>query len=66
MKIQITMKDPDGVEDAISGSVVEYDEVRERDRVRNQLKRWFRFGEYATIEVDLEAGTARVLEVSEP
>ncbi len=75
MKIQITMKDPDGVYDAVMEAAcqnlggLDDDEVdtlieSRRTRIGDQLNRWVRFGEYVAIEIDLDAGTARVLEAT--
>ncbi len=74
MKIQITTKDPDGVYDAVMeaayqgiGEDDEKDALIElrQSEIGDRLKRWVRFREYLTVEFDLEAGTARVLEVAE-
>lgn len=42
-------------------------ESRERDakyeRIRKAIEPWVQYGEYVTIEIDSDTGTARVLEV---
>lgn len=74
MKFQITMKDPDGVYDskqqAVEDSLEELD-ISEQEKealmemrmaeVDAGLSKWFRYGEYVTIEVDTDAGTAVVV-----
>jgi len=75
MKIQITMKDPDGVYDAIMEAscrgLEDFDEDQKdrvvelrQEKIGEQLKNWIRFGELVTIEFDLDAGTARVAEAT--
>lgn len=73
MKIKITMKDPDGAQDsidrAIKESVADIEGLNDRERealieVRSEsldLSRWLRYGEYVTIEIDTDAGTAIVV-----
>lgn len=68
------MKDPDTLDDAIADaihadteSIMDADErmaVKEvrSDKVRAVCRRWFRYGEYLTVEVDTDAGTCTVLE----
>lgn len=76
MKIAITFKTPDAVDHAIENADVPrtvYEDgvpdderhlvVRERtEAIREQLARWVKYGELVTIEFDLDAMTARVLE----
>lgn len=75
MKFRITMKDPDGVGDAvvkaaqssIAGMKLEEDERDQleesrREKIEEQLRKWFEYGEYLEVEIDLEAGTATVVE----
>jgi hypothetical protein len=75
MKIKITLKDPDGVAnsiyDAVESSVKEVPGLSERERehlaeerrdnLEDTLGRWIRWGEYVTIEIDTDEGTARVV-----
>jgi hypothetical protein len=79
MKIQITFKDPDRVGDAVQQAVSEAVHVvpdlstDERDMVMDarmertweDLEKFIEYQEYVTIEIDTEAGTARVVPVSE-
>lgn len=79
MKFRITMKDPDGIyectEDAIKRDVAaipglskdEREAVLEkrRDAVIDVRDRWFEYGDYVTVEIDTDAGTARVVEAKE-
>ena len=76
MKIRITMKDPDCLDDAIADQVkreldkVEGVDPEEREqlvearceRIREKLRKWFEYGEYLTVECDTEADTAIVIQ----
>lgn len=77
MKFTVTMKDPDTLHDAIEEAVVEYvngltghlDEDDREDIIQNRkekiaeiCQKWFRYGEYLSVEIDTEAGTASVCE----
>lgn len=78
MKIKVTMKDPDTLHDAVADAV--RDEVAglaglsedEREAVEEKRRaavmaaagKWFRYGEYLTVEIDTEAGTATVCPAS--
>lgn len=74
MKIQLTLKDPDGVYDSIEDFIednipeVLSDEEKEslkeerREKLNTQLSKFIKFGEYITIEIDLDANTSKVLE----
>lgn len=75
MKLKITLKDPDGVYESIqqaaqsnipdgldekeSESLVE----SRHENISEQCKPWIEYGEYVTIEIDTEAGTAVVCKV---
>lgn len=74
MKFQITMKDPDGCYDcmkqAAEDSVASLDvSDEEKDllidsresEVKKACSKWFRYGEYLTVEVDTEANTCTVV-----
>ena len=78
MKFRVTMKDPDTLGDAIK-EAVEGDvkflvddpdeqsaliEVRQ-EKVSEICKEWFKWGEYLTVEIDTEAGTAVVVPVKD-
>lgn len=75
MKLKITLKDPDGVyesiKDAAQSSIPEgLDEseseslVESRhEKISEECKPWIKYGEYVTIEIDTEAGTAAVCKV---
>jgi hypothetical protein len=79
MLIRITFKDPDRVGDAIQESVIasvqgltwltqdEKDAVIDRryDNVRKATEEFIEYQEYVTIEIDTDAGTARVVPVSD-
>jgi len=77
MKIQISMKTPDAVEYAINQAVESEDLTRDCDgkeamdederyefeeNLRETCKKWFRYGECVSIEIDTETGEATVLE----
>lgn len=74
MKFKVTMKDPDTLGDAIDEAVRAElktvagltDNEREglvgdrRESVKAVTSKWFEYGEYLTVEIDTEAGTATV------
>ena len=74
MKLQITLKDPDGVYESIKQAAEsstgdtegldnnELDELAEtrREKLEEKCKRWIKYGEYVTIEIDTDANTATV------
>lgn len=76
MKIHITLKDPDGVYEAVNSAVktqlatvkgIDEDEREELEESRieglnEQLSKWIEYQEYIRLEFDTEAGTATVLE----
>lgn len=75
MKFRVTMKDPDGVGDAIkeaarrsvAGMKLDADELEQleetrREKIDEQLRKWFEYSEYLKVDIDLEAGTATVVE----
>lgn len=79
MKFKVTMKNPDAVGDAISDAVRDdlnniphITDEEERDALQDsreeKLKKfcsqWFKYGEYLTVEIDTEAGTATVLKAT--
>jgi hypothetical protein len=78
MKIGVTFKDPDGVYESIAQAMAEQErglvaggmaddeaeaaiEIR-REKVGDALRRWVEYGEYLTVEFDLDAHTATVKE----
>jgi hypothetical protein len=75
MKLRIVLKDPDGVYNCIDEDVSESlramtgisdderDVLREhrREEMGEAIKRWVEYGEYVTIEIDTDAGTAVVV-----
>lgn len=73
MKIRITLKDPDGVsnsvDEAAKQNVYEGDNEQELENVKERIETiisdWIRWGEYVTIEIDVDTGIARVLKVNE-
>ena len=77
MKFVVTMKDPDTLDDSISHAVdvslmgVEDKDEREavkavrHAKVREVADTWFRYGEYLSVEIDTDTGTATVLKANE-
>jgi hypothetical protein len=79
MKFRVTMKDPDVLQDAIVDAVMDDLQsvagISERERtfmkeerscvIDNLAARWFRYGEYLTVEIDTEAQTCTVLTVEQ-
>ena len=78
MKFKVTMKDPDTLHDAIDEAVrediakIEGLSAADRealvetrtDAAREVTRRWFKYSEYLSVEIDTEAGTATVLAAS--
>lgn len=78
MLIKVTMKDPDTLQDAIAEAVTAElqatpgldDDDREalfdkrQERAATVASKWFKFGEYLTVEIDTEAKTATVCPAS--
>ena len=60
-KIQITLKDPDGVWDSVTS--YGYDMNGLPDDVSAVVDKFVEYNEYVTIELDTETGDARVLPV---
>jgi len=75
MKFTVTMKDPDTLHEAIEDAVrFEVEgmpglDAEEREALQDQRRQkvaktasaWFRYGEYLSVEIDTDAGTATVL-----
>jgi len=75
MKIRITMKTPDVLQDAIDNAVfiteanqggdemssAEVEHVRSSATLK--ARKWFKYGEYLTVELDTESGTCVVMPV---
>jgi hypothetical protein len=68
MQIEVTMKTPDALMDAINDalSVVEDEEIRqEKEAALEELcKKWFQYGEYVTLIIDTDKQTCTVKERS--
>jgi len=80
MKVQITFKNPDAIDNGIDEAITseklvealgeddieDFVEVEEsiREDVKVDLAKWISYNEYVTIEFDTEAETAKVLEAS--
>lgn len=74
MKFNVTMKDPDVLGDAIlqaveqefKESTLEQDELDSvielrEEKIKEVCSKWFKYGEYLTVEIDTEAGTCVVV-----
>lgn len=75
MKFRVTFKDPDvlheaieeAVEDTIDAAGLDEDEAEAiRDlrikKVRDQVGKWFEYGEYLEVEIDTEKDTCTVVQ----
>lgn len=62
-KIVLSMKNPDCVSWAVDEFVKETGQ--DRDKVINAISKWVEYEEYVYVEIDLEKGTATVLEVED-
>ena len=75
MKFTVTMKDPDALTDCIAGAarkeahslgLTDAESVAVQDAKMDVMQkaadRWFRYGEYLTVEIDTEANTCVVLQ----
>ncbi len=78
MKFIVTMKDPDGVHESIINAAISAADTyggtayakaaiaeNESDWLREFLAEWFEHSEYAFIEVDTDAKSARLLTLKE-
>lgn len=78
MKIKISMKNPDALQESVEEAVEQgqFDEslspeeieLVKQSRVDETLKlcnQWFKYGEYLMVEVDTEARTIRIVEADE-
>jgi len=66
MKIPVVFKSPDAVDEAIINANENLEKMSKKDEAafKKVCKKFFEHGEYATIEIDTEAGTATLLKVS--
>lgn len=76
MKIRVSLKDPDVMQDAVDDAVKllpkpegisegEWESLRDgrADAANSAIShRWMKYGEYLVVEFDLDAGTATVIE----
>jgi hypothetical protein len=77
MKIEVTMKDPDTLYDAVGEAVrqelsmmenIDDDEKEileesRREKIQAICSKWFEYGEYLTVVIDTDAMTATVKEL---
>lgn len=65
MKIKVTMKTSDALDCALKDALDSNPLPEERDdmeyEAREKLAKWFKYGEYLTVEFDTEAMAATVL-----
>lgn len=74
MKFQVSMKDPDTLDDAIDSAIddleldptlseeeVELVKENRKEETRKMCGKWFQYGEYLVVEIDTEAGTCTVV-----
>jgi len=76
MKVRLFLKDPDGVYDSINEAIEksldgvdglsksERESLMSDRREALDLSEWVQWGESVTVEIDTDAGTARVVPVS--
>lgn len=76
MKLRVTLKDPDCVYDAVDDLLDEelkempedeaeaIKEIR-REKYNEIASKWFSYGEYLSVEIDLDLKTIRVLKADE-
>jgi len=67
MKVSITFKTPNAVGDALDRELEtegldEFEAQELMDQYEAEFKKWIEYGEYVTIEFDLDKGTATVQE----
>jgi hypothetical protein len=74
MKIRLTLKDPDGVYESVREAASEQlsaleglsdeelDDLKKsrEEEINEDIKQWVEYGEYLTVEIDTDAGTATV------
>lgn len=75
MKIKITFKDPDALSDAIEEALDERDygnltdsevvavRLAAKEEAISVCSKWFKYGEYLSVEVDTNAQTIGIVEV---
>lgn len=68
MKLRVTMKSPDALTDAIRDAIRQYhgeadDGEREQifDEAYEAASPWFQYGEYLTVEIDTDTGSAHII-----
>lgn len=58
MKFQVSMKCPDALDYAIKEAAQNEDETADAKRAADK---WFKYGEYLTVQIDTDAGTCTVM-----
>lgn len=59
MKFQVSMKCPDALDQAINNAT---DTIQEEAEIKKLCEKWFKWGEYVTLEINTDAKTCIVLE----
>jgi hypothetical protein len=67
MKVSVTFKTPDAVADALDRELNikglnDYEAEELLEQYQEKFEKWVKYGEYVTIDFDLDAGTASVQE----
>lgn len=72
--IRLTFKDPDGVYESVRQFVIdnlpkdldedEKDSIQDMriSKVQDKLSKWVEYGEYLTVEINLDTGEAKVIQ----
>lgn len=65
MKLRVTMKSPDALSDAIHDATRHLTDRDEREAqyedAYEAASPWFKYGEYLTVEIDTETGSAHIV-----
>lgn len=75
MKLRITFKDPEAVRESLREAAIEklgfqsrklteserFEVADAADELYNQVRPWFKYGEYVTLEFDMESQTMSVV-----
>lgn len=67
MKIRVSFKNPDGLEDAILNAVDDIEDhelrIEKIEELQVLCSKWFKYQEYLYVEIDTETETCTVLEI---
>lgn len=62
MKLRLTFKTPDVIDQFLDNLILEDDGVWNKENIKDKLSKWIKYGEYITIEFDIDNQTATVIE----